>query len=70
MAEFNMPPIAASTITKLKQIFTMFGCPARLFTDDGRQFTAQDTQDFLRRWGVSHCPPPITLSQTALPSRL
>ncbi len=54
IASFNVPPTAASTIDRLKQMFTTFGCPNRLFSDGGRQFTAQDTQDFLRRWGVSH----------------
>ena len=54
IAALNAPPTAAATIDKLKVIFTMFGCPSRLFSDGGRQFTAQDTQDFLRRWGVTH----------------
>ena len=54
IASFNAPPTASSTIDRLKQIFTMFGCPARLFTDGGRQFTAQETQDFMHRWGVAH----------------
>ena len=54
IAAFNAPPTARSTIDRLIQIFTMFGCPSRLFSDGGRQFTAQDMQDFFKRWGVSH----------------
>ncbi len=54
IAAFTSPPTAAATIDRLKQVFTTFGCPTRLFTDGGRQFTAQETQDFLQRWGVAH----------------
>ncbi len=51
---FRSAPTAAATIDKLKRIFTMFGCPTRLLSDGGRQFTAAETQDFFKRWGVMH----------------
>ena len=51
---FSSAPNAAATIDRLKHAFTTFGCPTRLFSDGGRQFTAQETQEFLQRWGVKH----------------
>ncbi len=54
IAHFPSPPNARSTILELKRIFTLVGCPVRLYTDGGLQFTAQDTQDFLRQWGIAH----------------
>jgi hypothetical protein len=43
---------AASTIRVLRKVFAQYGCPERLFSDGGLQFTAQETQDFLVDWGV------------------
>ena len=38
----------------LQQQFARFGIPDQLASDDGPQFRAKETEDFLRRWGVSH----------------
>ena len=38
----------------LREIFARFGIPDQLASDDGPQFRAKETEDFLRRWGVSH----------------
>ncbi len=47
-------PTAASTVDALRHCFAHVGCPIRILTDGGLQFTAQETQDFLSRWGVRH----------------
>ena len=41
-------------IQLLKNFFGTFGVPRELSSDGGRQFIADDTQDFLVRWGVQH----------------
>ena len=53
---FRQPkaPTSESLIDNLIEMFCMTGCPTMLFTDGGKQFTAADTQNFLRNWGVSH----------------
>ena len=38
----------------LQEQFARFGIPDQLASDDGPQFRAKETEDFLRRWGVSH----------------
>ena len=47
-------PTAKSLIKNLTDHFSKFGIPVRLFTDGGLQFTAGETQEFLKRWGVNH----------------
>ena len=49
---FNRPPNAEMTIEAMLHVFTMVGCPQRLYTDGGLQFTSDKTQQFLRRWYV------------------
>ena len=39
-------------IQLLKRFFGTFGVPQELSNDGGSEFTADDTQDFLTRWGV------------------
>ena len=39
-------------IQLLKRFFGTFGVPQELSNDGGSEFTAEDTQDFLTRWGV------------------
>ena len=42
-----------ATNKELRQ-FTRFGVPDELALDDGPQFRAKETKDFLHRWGVNH----------------
>ena len=41
-------------ITMLKRFFGTFGVPSELSSDGGPQFIAENTKDFLARWGVTH----------------
>lgn len=41
-------------IDSLKQTFVTFGIPDELSSDGGPEFTASDTQNFLRDWGIHH----------------
>ena len=43
-------------IILLKRFFGTFGVPRELSTDGGPQFIADDTKNFLSRWGVAHRP--------------
>ena len=39
----------------LRQSFCCTAMPDVLWSDGGPQFTAKSFQDFLRKWGVTHC---------------
>ncbi|KAI5746646.1 hypothetical protein M8J77_005896 [Diaphorina citri] len=41
-------------INKLRQLFTCFGLPVTLVSDNGSQFTSKEFEDFLREQGISH----------------
>ena len=41
-------------ITLLKNFFGTFGVPVELSSDQGKEFVAEETQDFFMRWGVKH----------------
>ena len=41
-------------ITLLKNFFGTFGVPVELSSDQGKEFVADETQDFFLRWGVKH----------------
>ena len=41
-------------IKALKKCFATFGVPEELSSDNGPEFIAKDTEDFLHRWGVRH----------------
>ena len=41
-------------IMLLRELFARFGVPARLSSDGGPEMVAKETQDFFKRWGVSH----------------
>ncbi|XP_020224200.1 uncharacterized protein LOC109806238 [Cajanus cajan] len=41
-----------------------FGIPYSLLTDNGRQFIAQDFEDFLRELGIKHLPTSVEHLQT------
>ena len=41
-------------VTLLKNFFGTFGVPVELSSDQGKEFTANETQDFFLRWGIRH----------------
>ena len=43
-----------SVIKHLKEIVTEIGVPRCIVSDSGTQFTAQEFQDFTRRWDIQH----------------
>jgi len=45
---------ATSTIEKCREIFSRFGIPQMLVTDNGRTFIAQEFQDFAKANGILH----------------
>ena len=42
---------SAGLLTLLKQFFGTFGVPEELSSDQGKEFVANDTQEFLLQWG-------------------
>ena len=50
---------AAKTITVLQELFTRYGLPQQLVSDNGPQFVAEEFSTFLRLNGVKHikCAP-------------
>ena len=38
----------------LRDYFARFGVPVSISSDNGPEFVAKETQDFLKRWGVKH----------------
>ena len=45
---------AAGLISCLRNYFARFGVPEEISSDGGPEFIASATDDFLKRWGVSH----------------
>ena len=45
---------AEGLIGCLRKLFGTFGVPDELSSDGGPEFTASQTRDFLKRWGVDH----------------
>lgn len=45
---------AETTMTAIKSIFSRFGKPDILYTDNGSQFVNKDFQNFLTEWEVTH----------------
>lgn len=55
----HMPTTTASaTITALRQVFSRFGYPDTLVTDNGTQFTAAVFEDFCNKNGITHTRSP------------
>ena len=45
---------STNTITALRHIFSYFGLPEHLVTDNGTQFTSDEFQKFLRENDILH----------------
>lgn len=45
---------SSALISHLRSLFATFGVPDTLSTDGGPEFVSGMTQEFLKRWGVSH----------------
>ena len=45
---------SAELISALREFFCTYGVPDQLATDGGSNYMAQQTQDFLKAWGVNH----------------
>ena len=41
-------------VAALRKLFGCFGVPLEISSDEGSEFTASETKDFLNRWGVGH----------------
>ena len=55
---------SAGLVRHLRSFFAMFGVPKEISSDDGPEFTAKGTQDFLRLWGVRHRVSSISFPQS------
>ena len=49
-------PTARQTITTFRKLFSLFGAPETLRSDQGPQFKSKETQDFLKLWKVDWTP--------------
>ena len=45
---------AAGLCAALRSMFVTFGVPVEISLDGGPEFRAQETKDFLNRWGIRH----------------
>ena len=47
------------TITELQRLFSMYGIPTQLVSDNGPQFTSEEFASFMKRNGIKHirCAP-------------
>jgi transposase InsO family protein len=54
LSVFHGSPNSADFIKALREFFRNWGIPSELATDGATVFTSQATQQFLRRYGVSH----------------
>lgn len=45
---------STAVISKLKRHFSVHGVPHALYTDNGRQYTSQQFQEFARQWDFTH----------------
>lgn len=45
---------AVPLVKKLRELFVTFNIPKEMSSDGGPEFTATETQKFLKEWGVSH----------------
>ena len=41
-------------IKKLREIFVTFGIPEELASDGGPEYTAPETENFMKLWGIFH----------------
>lgn len=58
------------TIEKCRDIFTTFGLPQELVSDNGRTFISKEFQDFLKQNGIFHkCTAPYNPATNGLAER-
>ena len=50
----NGPSGAKRLCQALRQVFATFGVPEEISSDGGPEFVANETEDFLNRWGIKH----------------
>ncbi|CAH8624674.1 unnamed protein product [Dicrocoelium dendriticum] len=48
----------SATVSRLRQIFSRFGCPETLVTDNGAQFTSATFMEFCQRCAIKHLRSP------------
>ena len=61
---------SATTIDKLRSVFTTHGLPKVFVTDNGTQFTSGEFQAFMKNNGIKHiCSSPYHLSTNGLAER-
>lgn len=51
---FKESGTSTNLVKRLRDVFITFGIPEELTSDGGPQFTAEETQEFLKSWGVHH----------------
>ena len=51
---FKTSPKSKHLIDSLRQVFHTYGAPMKLYSDGGLNFVSQETQLFLKNWGVEH----------------
>ena len=70
--EILQSTIVTKTIDVLRQMFSMFGIPAHVVTDNGPQFTAEEFAVFMAGNGIKHTrsAPCTTFRQMDLPNVL
>lgn len=44
------------TITELRKLFTRYGLPLQVVTDNGPQFIAHEFETFMKQNGIKHIP--------------
>ena len=47
-------PTSAAVIARLKTLFTTFGIPEKVISDNGSQYSSQEFASFAKTWGFSH----------------
>ena len=51
---FRTSIASRNIIDSLKQVFSTYGTPKKLYSDGALVFTSAETKEFLQRWGVEH----------------
>ena len=57
-------PLSKSVIDKLKRQFATHGIPSKLVSDNVRQFTSREFQDFATQWDFRHITSSLLYGQS------